>query len=479
MLDREGRIVHFNRACERATGCARDDLLGRDARETMAAADVERLLAGARVTASWRVAGGVQRTVAWASEPYAGPDGAVAGVVAVGIDVTERERRGAKLRLLMEEQAALRRVAMLVVAGAAPMRIFQAVTEEACRLLHIRSAVMQRFEDDGTAIVVGRYSEHRPGGFAIGEVVPLETGLSATAVARTGRATRVEYAREEGGVAARMRALGFRSTVAVPVSVEGRTWGALIVALREDETLPEDGERRLAGFADLVAVALASADAREALEASRARIVEAGDAARRRLERNLHDGAQQRLVTLALTLRMARSRLGDDAEGAAALLTDAGEELTAALDELRELAHGLHPALLTDRGLAPALSALAARAPFPVELSVELSSRLPEAVEAAAYYLASEALANAAKHADPSAATITVRLRGGVASIEIADDGAGGADVAGGSGLRGLVDRVEAIGGRLEITSPPGAGTVLRAELPVRAPATLPPSPPE
>jgi PAS domain S-box-containing protein len=477
VLDPDGRIRQFNRACERATGFTRADVLGRDARELLIppeeTAQLERALVRVRradrpypCEGHWLAHDGERRLISWVYEPWLGPDGEVAGLVATGLDITEQERKAAKLRLLMEEQAALRRVATLVAGGAEPVRIFQAVTEEACRLLRIPSAVMQRFEDDGTATIVGRYSQHRPGGFDLGTVVPLEEGLANTQVATTGRPARAVYERGQGGVAARMRALGFRSTVAVPVIVQGRTWGALIAALQQSETLPEETERRLSAFAELVAVALAGADARQALEASRARIVEAGDAERRRLERNLHDGAQQRLVSLALTLRLARARADEDPAAASALLAGAGDELDEALKELRELAHGLHPALLAERGLGPALEALAARASFPVELSVGIEERLPEPVEAAAYYLASEALANAAKHADPSSATVRVRLDGDAVVVEIADDGAGGADVTGGSGLRGLIDRIEALGGTLAIESPPGRGTRLLARLP-------------
>jgi signal transduction histidine kinase len=183
------------------------------------------------------------------------------------------------------------------------------------------------------------------------------------------------------------------------------------------------------------------------------------------LERNLHDGAQQRLVSLALKLRLAQAKLPEDPPAASELLADSCDELREALAELRELAHGLHPAVLTERGLKPALEALATRAPFPVDVSVDLDERLPEPVEAGAYYLASEALANAAKHADPSCATVIVNRQTDTVLLDVADDGRGGAELSG-SGLRGLVDRIEALGGTLQIESPPGAGTRLLARLP-------------
>jgi PAS domain S-box-containing protein len=201
------------------------------------------------------------------------------------------------------------------------------------------------------------------------------------------------------------------------------------------------------------------------LAASRARIVTAGDTERRRLERNLHDGAQQRLVALSLSLRLALAKLHSDPATARAILGEAGDELALALEELRELARGLHPAVLTDRGLRAAVEMLAARVPVPVEIAGVPEERLPEPVEAAAYYLIAEALTNVAKYADASAARVEVSASDGTVVVEVSDDGVGGADPATGSGLRGLTDRVEALGGSLEVVSPSGGGTTLRAEI--------------
>jgi signal transduction histidine kinase len=203
------------------------------------------------------------------------------------------------------------------------------------------------------------------------------------------------------------------------------------------------------------------------LRASRARIVEAGDAERRRLERNLHDGAQQRLVSLSLALRLAQARLRDDPDGAETLLAGAADELTQAIGELRELARGIHPAVLTDRGLSAALEALAARAPLPVELSTSLDDPLPGPVEAAAYYVVAEALTNVAKYAEASAVQVRAERQNGRVSVEVADDGVGGADPARGSGLRGLADRVEALDGLLEVESAAGGGTRITAVIPL------------
>jgi signal transduction histidine kinase len=216
-----------------------------------------------------------------------------------------------------------------------------------------------------------------------------------------------------------------------------------------------------------VGQAIDNADAHEKLAASRLRIVQAHDAERRRLERNLHDGAQQRLVSVALQLRLARASLGEDPR-AAALVDSAGEELQSALSELRELARGLHPAVLTERGLRPALEALAMRAPFAVTLDGIPKERLPAPIEAALYYVASETLTNAAKHADASTLSIRVTCDDRLITMELTDDGRGGASAREGGGLRGLADRVEALHGRLELTSPPGGGTSVAAKIPYK-----------
>ena len=383
-------------------------------------------------------------------------------------DFTDKRRADEELRRLAEEQAALRRVATLVAGDSPPERVFQAVTEEVARLLGIREAVLERFVDARTGTVVGRFGSHMVGGFDIGSTLPIEEGLVAWQVLRTGAPARVDdFKVGSGELAQRIRALGYRSAVGVPIVIAGSTWGVLVAALREGETLPPETERRMQAFAELVALAVASAQAREELEASRLRIVEASDEERRRLERNLHDGAQQRLVALSVGLRLAQSRIRTAPEEAEELLGIAVDELNEALTELRELAQGIHPAILTERGLEAALEVLAARTPVPVELDVRLDERLPEPVEAAAYYVVAEALANVVKHARARAAQVRATQVDGSAVVEVADDGAGGADPEG-SGLCGLRDRVEALAGALEVDSARGRGTRVRAELPVR-----------
>jgi signal transduction histidine kinase len=249
--------------------------------------------------------------------------------------------------------------------------------------------------------------------------------------------------------------------------VAGRLWGALIIGAAREEPLPADSEERLASFSDLVATALANAEARADLAASRIRLVATADETRRRLERDLHDGAQQRLVSLRLELRAAQAAVPPELGKLDAELSRVAAGLASVLDELREMARGIHPAILAEGGLGAALKTLARRSPIPVQLDVRVQARLPERVEVAAYYVISETLTNAAKHARASVVRIDVATVDGVVRVSVRDDGAGGADPAGGSGLVGLKDRVEAIGGTLALRSPIGAGTSLDVQIPL------------
>jgi signal transduction histidine kinase len=254
----------------------------------------------------------------------------------------------------------------------------------------------------------------------------------------------------------------------VPVVVDGTLWGVMAVGSRETEPLPADFEGRLAKFTVLLATAIANAEGRAELDASRARIVATADATRRRIERDLHDGAQQQLVSLALALRAAQATVPDELEQHRSELGRVVDGLTAALDDLREIALGVHPAGLSEDGLTPALKRLVARSPLRVNLDARgADGRFPEPVEVAAYYVVSEALTNAAKYADAPVVDVAVAADGGALRVEVRDDGCGGADPAEGSGLLGLRDRVEAIGGTMRLTSPAGAGTSLRVELPL------------
>jgi signal transduction histidine kinase len=301
--------------------------------------------------------------------------------------------------------------------------------------------------------------------------LPLDDETIIAKVRRSGEPQRVEdYPPPGGAISGHRRARGLRAAVAAPVHVSGQLWGALVASAYAPEALGPDAERKLCDFADLIAQALANADAYERLAASRARIVEAGDVERRRLERNLHDGAQQRLVSLALRLRLTEASIDADPPRARSELAGASTELSAALDELRELARGIHPAVLTDRGLAAAVTALADRSPVPVEIDAVPAGRLPLAVEAAAYYVIAEAITNCAKYADASRVAVSVEASSDHARVAVEDDGLGGADPEEGSGLRGIADRVEALGGRFQVLSPPGQYTLLEAEIPLLMP---------
>jgi signal transduction histidine kinase len=265
--------------------------------------------------------------------------------------------------------------------------------------------------------------------------------------------------------------LGFRYAISAPVIVNARLWGAL-TALGPVKPFAAGSEVRLRSFADLAAQSVANALAQEEMRASRARIVRAADEARQRLERNLHDGAQQRLVAVSFSLRLAAARLPEKPDEAKSLLTAASDELTHAMNELRELARGIHPAILTEQGLGPALEVLGRRAPLPVTVSNDLPARLPAPVEAAAYYVVAESLTNVAKYAEASSVQVRVGRENGVARVEVVDDGIGGADATRGSGLRGLADRVEALDGRLVVESPETVGTRVWAEIPLTPPAS-------
>ncbi|MCU1614509.1 MAG: histidine kinase [Frankiales bacterium] len=369
-----------------------------------------------------------------------------------------------------DEQAALRRVATLVAQAAPPEAVFAAVVAEVGRLLTVDYAVLTRYDPDGLATVVGHWVlTDLQRSLAVGLRIELEGGNIATQVAETGRSARIDdYTTASGAFADIARDWGFRAAVGVPIRVEGRLWGVISAGSRSGP-LPADTEARLAGFTELVATALANAEAQDQLTASRARIVATADTTRRRIERDLHDGVQQHLVAQALELRAAREAVPVGATDLATRLDRIALGMGGALDELREIARGIHPAALAQGGLGPALKTLARRSPVPVRLNARVDRRLPEPVELAAYYVVAEALTNTAKHAHASVVDVSAADGDGVLRIEVHDDGRGGGHAGGGSGLVGLTDRVEALGGRLTVHSPPGAGTTLRVTLPITA----------
>jgi signal transduction histidine kinase len=323
-----------------------------------------------------------------------------------------------------------------------------------------------RFEHDAPALVavaVGAGGE----GIPVGSRWDLEDLPASGQVFRTGRSVRVDevdYSAARGPLAAIGRRLGVISTAASPIFVEGRLWG--VVSVSYDKQLPSDAEERLEKFSALIATAIGNAESSAELAASRRRIVAAADEARRRIERDLHDGIQQRLIALIFRARAMTRQPPEELPGLAAELA---EGLKDASEELREVARGIHPTILTEGGLGPALRALARRAEIPIEVDVSLDERLPAPIEAAAYYIASEALTNVAKHAHANVVELIAAHDDGILTLKVRDDGVGGADAGRGSGILGLTDRVEALGGTISIASPPRGGTTLSVHLPITA----------
>jgi signal transduction histidine kinase len=380
-----------------------------------------------------------------------------------------------QLRRVADEQAALRRVATLVARGVSPPEVFGAVAGETGRVLGARVTAVVRFEPDGTATVAGAWD--RPGvpGLALppGSRWPTPQESLAGRVQRSREPARVPDYDDEGETAAAWaRHLGVRSSVGSPIIVEGRLWGVIMAFFDTVAADPDDAAGRLPAFTELVAMAVANTESRAQLAASRARVVAAADETRRRIERDLHDGTQQRLISLALELRAAEARVPPEQRSLVDQWSRTAQALTDAVEELREISRGLHPAALERGGLGPALRALGRRAGVPVTLNVTVTGRLPERIEVAAYYVVSEALTNAAKHSRASRVEVDVGVADDTLRLLIRDNGVGGADPSRGSGLIGLSDRVEAVGGRIEVTSLPAEGTSLLVTMPLRGPNT-------
>jgi signal transduction histidine kinase len=380
----------------------------------------------------------------------------------------EAEESRDELRALADQQAALRRIATLVAREVAPYEVFSTMAEELAGCLGVTHASLVRYEADGSATLLASHDDRgSQKKMPVGKRFSFDGESVAAMVFRAGGAARrdthenapsedVQYVHE----------LGLRSGVGVPIVVNGRLWGAANVGSSRHEPLPPDTEARVGDFADLVATAIANADARTELTASRARIVAASDAARRRFERDLHDGAQQRLVSLGLQLRTAEASLPTEWHELRERVSDVVTGLAGVSKDLQEISRGIHPAILSKGGLGPALKTLARRSTVPVELRVGIDRRLPDSAEVGAYYVVAEALTNVAKYAQASKVTVSVDADEANLSLSIVDDGVGGADPHKGSGLIGLIDRVEALGGKLRISSVAGSGTSLLATIP-------------
>jgi PAS domain S-box-containing protein len=380
-------------------------------------------------------------------------------IYAVGRDVTD-------VRRAADEQTALRRVATLVAKGVVPSEIFAAVTREVGRLCDADVARMERFEPDGTVMAIAAWAADERAQLATDTRIALDGASIAAQVRQTGRPARIDsFVGATGPIAREAQALGIRASVGCPITVDGRLWGVIAASTMRHQPFPADTEARLVRFTDLVATAIANAESRAEVAASRARVVTAAAEERRRVVRDLHDGAQQRLVHTVLTLELACQAQAEGDSEAAALLAEALQHAQDATQDVRELSHGILPAALTTGGLPVAVETLISRMPVPVATDVSVA-RLPPVAEATAYFVLAEALTNVVKHAGATHADVRVALEDTTLRIAVRDDGDGGARPDG-SGLTGLRDRLEALDGRLRIDSPPGRGTLLMAEIPL------------
>jgi PAS domain S-box-containing protein len=470
VADFDGHFTRVNPAAEQVLGYTKEELLARPYLDFIHPDDRERTVAEAaaigrgKTTLSFenRFArkDGSYKVLEWTTTPVV-EDKLMYGMAR---DVTERRQEELERQRLADEQAALRRVATLVVRGVPAAQVFSSVAEELERLFDAQATMIGRLEADGSLTIVassGTAREQMP----VGSRLKLESRMALARVIRTGRAARVDdYSAASGFLGQVTRRTRVRCTVAVPIMVEGSLWGSMGAAT-ERQQFPADTEQRMAEFTELVGTAISDIQAREDLAASRARIVAAADDERRGVVRDLHDGAQQRLVHSIITLKMARRALKPDQEPASGLLAEALEHAERANVELRELAHGILPAVLTRGGLRAGVEALASRMPVPVGVTVAVD-RLPAPVEATAYFVIAESLTNVAKHAHARGATVRAQVEDGTLQLQVRDDGVGGARPDG-SGLVGLADRLAVLDGRLRVESPADRGTLVTADIPL------------
>ena len=481
------RFIRVNRACERVLGYSDDEMTSQPWINLVAPEDrdfVRSKLAAldgstepARFESRMIRKDGSFRWIEWSVVWHGGL------AYAIGRDITERRHEQDQLSqtrtmleasrdglsVLAKQQEALRRMATIVANGlVTPSEVYSAVAEEMVRCLDCDGATVVRYEPDGSALLIAASAKPDSAYPPVGEHMPCDDDNLLTWIRQTGRPARHDDTEHAGGpVVVRIREFGIRSGVGAPIVVNGRVWGAAIVSSKQQEPLPPDTEERVSDFADLVATAIANAASRAELIASRARIVAAADDARRRIERNLHDGAQQQLIALSLDARMAEASVPAELDGLKQQLAHLASGLKEANEDLQEISRGLHPSILSKGGLLEALKALARRSVIPVELGVVIDRRLPESAEVAAYYVVAEGLANAVKHSRASKVTVSLVTEDANLCMRVQDNGIGGAHVGKGSGLIGLFDRVEALGGQFEIDCPPGGGTLLHATIPL------------
>ena len=380
----------------------------------------------------------------------------------------ESEERRREANALAQQQAALRRVATLVARGVSPSDLYPVAVTELARGLAVEYVTLIELDVDGRGLVVATRDMPGRTKVQVGERLALDSDSLTARIRRTGKPARIDdYQLVDGPIATRLRDMGLHSGVGAPVTVDGATRGALLIGSAQQAPMPSETEARVGDFADLVATAIANAETRAELRASRARIVAAADQARRGFERDLHDGAQQRVVSLGLGLRALEATIPPEEQATRKQVDNLVTGMAELYTELQELSRGIHPAILSKGGLGPALKTLARRSPVPVALHLDIDGRLPESIEVAAYYVVAEALTNAAKHSQAEGVTVRAGFDAGDLRLDIADDGVGGATPGGGSGLIGLKDRIDAVSGRLVVTSPASCGTTVSARIPV------------
>ncbi len=371
----------------------------------------------------------------------------------------------AERRRLFEEQSALRRVATLVAEGAPPSAVLDAVVVEVAQLLGAAQVGLARYESEREISVLAMRG-HDSSLVRTGMRLPLEGDNLSSRVLQSGSSARFDHRREgQGRLSEVVRGNDISITVGAPIFVDGALWGMIGASWKGEDRPPPDAEERLTQFAQLVDTAIANADTRAQLTASRARVLAAGDEARRRVVRDLHDGAQQRLVHAIIALKLTQRAVDEDPERVKVLLAEALAHAEQGNEDLRELAHGILPSVLTRGGLRSGIDSIVSRLDLPVDVEVT-RTRLPPDIEASAYFVVAEALTNVVKHSRAGTAKVVAVLDNGMLRLEVHDDGIGAAK-AEGPGLTGIGDRVAALGGSLRIDSPPGMGTVLVAEVPL------------
>ncbi|BBY15805.1 sensor histidine kinase [Mycolicibacterium litorale] len=374
----------------------------------------------------------------------------------------------AEVSALADQQAALRRVATLVARGAEPAEVYPAAVTELAGGLAVEHVTLIEYDGDDHCVVLAARDSRDTEALRVGERFRMDGDSLSRRIRSTGRPARIDdYAAADGAIAARLHDLRVRAGVGAPVLVDGEVRGAVLVGSVTSDPLPPECEARVGDFADLIATAIANAETRAELKASRTRIITAADHARRGFERDLHDGAQQRIVSLGLEVRALEASLPPEATPQRDAVTRVVTGLADLHHDLQELSRGIHPAILSRGGLGPAIKTLSRRSSVPVDLDLDVDRRLPEPVEVAAYYVVAEALTNTAKHARATQVTVEARIVDGALHLSVADDGVGGADSSAGSGLIGLKDRVEAVSGHLEVASAEGAGTTLTVKIPL------------